>query len=424
MVDHQVVVWGPATDLTTTWTPPCGAITDAVYGTEDNFPSVEHPTHIKLARSLTPAWQSSCGPPGWYDTRAPKFVGYFSPGICPEGYTAACTWYATEQGPKPPSTETAYNCLPYGYTCDAPELYPYEPDYVNRHGVNDNNMMLAPMFFIRWQSSDLSTLETDPLTPGKPPTRTVLVTVSATPTSTSSEVTPTPATTAMTATTGTGTAAPVTTAVPAAADTTTGTISRGAIAGVAVGCVAGLALLIAAVVLLWKRRRRDRIEGSGQAEEVSGESDKPPELDASNTRHEMYAENNKGPYYPTVPAELPVDNQAFAELPSEASLSPRPAVVSWLSELSSNPNDESGFAAGQQNRWTASTLTSTSPVIEYGQFSPPLAEMAENGYTSPQKESGQASHPYPESGGHEEYSQFQERQVQIEEGRLDTRYSS
>jgi hypothetical protein len=419
MVDRRVVVWGPATDLTTTWTPPCGAITDARYGTEDNFPSYWHPpTHLKVAGSLTPAWESSCGPPGWYDTRAPKSVGYFSPGICPVGYTAACTWYATEQGPPPSSIETAYNCLPYGYTCDAPERLPYEPDYVNRLGYNDNNGMLAPMFFIRWQSSDLSILETDPLTPGKPSTRTVSVTVSATPTSTSNEATPTPATT------GTGTAATGTTALPAAAATTTGTISRGAIAGVAVGSVAGLALLIAAVVLLWKRRRRDRIEGGGQAEEVLGESDKPPELDASNTRHEMYAENNKGPYYPTVPAELPVDNPTFAELPSEASASPRPAVVSWLSELSSNPHDESGFAAGQQNRWTASTLASSSPVIESGQFSPPITEMAENGYASPQNENGQASHPYPEFGEHGEHSQFQERQAQIEEGRLDTRYSS
>ncbi|RKU44955.1 hypothetical protein DL546_006417 [Coniochaeta pulveracea] len=376
MVHHRFVIQAPATELTTVWTPPCGAITDASYGTTDNFPSVAHATTFKRAVkdiTTTTAWDSSCGPPGWYDLHGPDNVGYFSPGICPSGYTAACTWYATEQGPNPGPEETAYNCLPYGYTCDAPYYYgDDEPFLVNQNGIHVNNMYLAPMFFIRWRSEDLSILETDPLTPEMLQTRTVVVT---------STPTQPPVTTSLMASTVSGiTATETQSATKTGATAPTehspepapNRVSHGAVAGIAIGSVAGVALILAAIFLL-QRHRRKAHEGGHDAD---GDSDNAANIHSSNVLHEMCAED-KAPYH-TTPAELPVDDTTV-DNPSNPSLASRPAVASWLSELSSNAQDD---MCGHQHRWTASPLTSASlaspassalPVIGTELYPPPTA---------------------------------------------------
>jgi len=95
------------------WTLPCGLLTNVYYA-----------NGFFGGQTTSP---SSCGPSGWYASSTPSVesfapyvvtwtwpvrVGYYSPAICPSGYTAACSWYRTHQGPTPEPTETAMNCLP------------------------------------------------------------------------------------------------------------------------------------------------------------------------------------------------------------------------------------------------------------------------------------------------------------------------
>jgi hypothetical protein len=77
----------PAGSLTTIFTPPCDIAT-----VED--------------------WSgTSCYPRGWSDYWFGN-TGYYSPAICPSGYTIACSRYATAQGPDVEPTETAALCAP------------------------------------------------------------------------------------------------------------------------------------------------------------------------------------------------------------------------------------------------------------------------------------------------------------------------
>lgn len=52
-----------------------------------------------------------CGPPNfddyWWST-----VGYYSPAVCPRGYTAGCFRWNSAQGPPVEPTETAVQCVP------------------------------------------------------------------------------------------------------------------------------------------------------------------------------------------------------------------------------------------------------------------------------------------------------------------------
>ncbi len=58
-----------------------------------------------------PCFRSSCAPPKfqeyWWST-----VGYYSPAICPGGYTVGCTRWESGQGPKVEPTEQAMMCVP------------------------------------------------------------------------------------------------------------------------------------------------------------------------------------------------------------------------------------------------------------------------------------------------------------------------
>ena len=52
-----------------------------------------------------------CGPPNfenyWWST-----IGYYSPAVCPRGYTAGCFRWNSDQGPPVEPTETAVQCVP------------------------------------------------------------------------------------------------------------------------------------------------------------------------------------------------------------------------------------------------------------------------------------------------------------------------
>ncbi|XWX01573.1 hypothetical protein V2A60_009601 [Cordyceps javanica] len=132
----------PAAAMPTPFDFPCGV----------NFLSSEFHKNQQL--------RDRCGPPNfdeyWWST-----VGYYSPAICPRGYTAGCFRWNSDQGPPVEPTETAVQCVPRGYRCKADDI-----------SVAFSGAATAPMIQIRWASTDLSTFATHPLYPGANPTNT------------------------------------------------------------------------------------------------------------------------------------------------------------------------------------------------------------------------------------------------------------
>lgn len=57
------------------------------------------------------AMRQRCAPPGFEDYWWSS-AGYYSPAICPQGYTAGCFRWNSEQGPAVEPTETAVQCVP------------------------------------------------------------------------------------------------------------------------------------------------------------------------------------------------------------------------------------------------------------------------------------------------------------------------
>ncbi|KAF8860665.1 hypothetical protein BDZ45DRAFT_304603 [Acephala macrosclerotiorum] len=84
--------------LTTTFTPAASCTNDFYTNTESNWYSIGGP----LA--------SQCFPSGWASTSQ-----YFSPGICPDGYTQACSSLN--------GAETRATCCPSGYVCYTPTAF-------------------------------------------------------------------------------------------------------------------------------------------------------------------------------------------------------------------------------------------------------------------------------------------------------------
>ncbi|KAI0173007.1 hypothetical protein GGR52DRAFT_572812 [Hypoxylon sp. FL1284] len=133
-------------------TPPVAALTTIWTAPEDCFPISKDPAEdIDLFWSSQPA----CGPPGYtsyYDTF------YYSPAICPSGFTVGCSRYAASQGPDVEPTETAVLCVLSDYSCAT--------DDWNYYATNTDLSYAQIMIQVRWAESDLSVLETHPLTPG------------------------------------------------------------------------------------------------------------------------------------------------------------------------------------------------------------------------------------------------------------------
>ncbi|EJT82005.1 hypothetical protein GGTG_01979 [Gaeumannomyces tritici R3-111a-1] len=129
----------PAAALTTVWRPPCPG----------------GPISWDRSRTVLPRVEafSPCLPEGWVTT------GYFSPAICPSGYVSACGRFDAAQGPPVEAGETAVLCGPPGFTCNAKDAVYAKSDAFD-----------APMIQIRWRSSDISILQTHPLSPTSPVT--------------------------------------------------------------------------------------------------------------------------------------------------------------------------------------------------------------------------------------------------------------
>ncbi len=58
-----------------------------------------------------PDMRDKCAPPN-FENYWKSSVGYYSPALCPEGYTAGCFRWNTAQGPPLETTETAVQCVP------------------------------------------------------------------------------------------------------------------------------------------------------------------------------------------------------------------------------------------------------------------------------------------------------------------------
>ncbi|KAH0536093.1 hypothetical protein FGG08_006998 [Glutinoglossum americanum] len=114
-------------------------------------------------------------------------AGYYSPAICPLDYTPACerpTSTTDNYGPALEPSETATVCCPSSFQC-VPTYQSYCTDSAN---------MSAWAVQVRWQASDLPSLETNPLIPYRAVTLTTAVTPtgSNTTTTTSASATRTP----------------------------------------------------------------------------------------------------------------------------------------------------------------------------------------------------------------------------------------
>ncbi|KAF1984171.1 hypothetical protein K402DRAFT_406153 [Aulographum hederae CBS 113979] len=109
---------------------------------------------------------STCMPPGWDDYWRGD-VGYYSPGICPEGYYAACdrptTGSFVPYGPELEPSETATICCPDSYFC-ATTYQSYCTSY------SSGTTSSAYAIQVRWAQTDLINLETNPTAPGVTPT--------------------------------------------------------------------------------------------------------------------------------------------------------------------------------------------------------------------------------------------------------------
>ncbi|KAK0728427.1 hypothetical protein B0T26DRAFT_748650 [Lasiosphaeria miniovina] len=354
----------PAGSMTRVFTPPCGPITNAGYGPSSFIGEHGHANYA-----------SSCGPPGWLDRNAGEFsVGYFSPAICPAGYTAACTWYDVAQGPAPAAgTETAMNCLPSGYACNTAVL---------RHGTltaaalgdkkrqeGASTLTEAPYFFIRWRAQDLSVFETHPLSPGVYLVNGIPESTSvSTPTSSSSATTGpiTSPSKSSSSSSSSSTAIQTDTLPPPSSPSSSSSLSTGAIAGIAVGAIGGVALIAAAAVFVWLRKRRAAAQGTHPAVPELHDPKAVPELDAppqGGGLKELAAVKD-----PLDPQELAL-TAAAAELPTERHDQSTPAELSAATTSPatraayhlSTPSDSPGHGSGQGNDpWTPSPVASTS----------------------------------------------------------------
>ncbi|KAL1884063.1 hypothetical protein Daus18300_000172 [Diaporthe australafricana] len=156
----SATITAPLAPLTTIFTPPCSI--------SWLLTSSRNPSQFPPFPTAGPA---SCNPPSWAANIADKGFQYYSPAICPSGFEVGpgCQIKDTrtaEGFPAVEPDETAAYCVPSGFTCTTDTT-----DF--RGGVWGATRAGAPPLFtvgpalqIRFQESDLSILETHPLTPG------------------------------------------------------------------------------------------------------------------------------------------------------------------------------------------------------------------------------------------------------------------
>ncbi len=229
--------WGEVQPLTTIWTPPPGCPSVVQFQTIDWSTKTNTASH-------------SCAPPNYANVWWRQ--GYYSPGVCPHKYTTAATIGPGHSlnGKAIGPSETAAVCIPSGYT-----VFPHdEENYTIWAGLSVAPLVtggstiwdgtsIVPAFEIRWAPSDLSVLTTN--------------SPSSTGPSSSGPLPTGPAPTA-----------------PEEAGGASSGLSRGAIAGIAVGAVLGFSLILAVVGFFFLRRYR-----RGKMKPMDGDRD--AELDGA-----------------------------------------------------------------------------------------------------------------------------------------------
>lgn len=225
-----------------------------------------------------PLYSSICMPPN-FNSYWNWQIGYYSPGICPSGYSAACefptslaTFSAFTDGTSAESwpyyggqvkpDETARLCCPTGYNCystgmmgvgwsyslcisTVPSTTLRDPEQTTGTAyITTENLAYAIQ--VRWREQDLSILQTNPTVPGQtyvPPTQ--AATKAATQNETDSSTAP-----------GSG----------------SGSLSRGSIAVAAGVSVGAFFLLLLSAVLIWrlaKKRKRAAVSHNSEKDKNS-----------------------------------------------------------------------------------------------------------------------------------------------------------
>lgn len=261
--------------------------------------------------TVTPPLSSLvCMPPKFHSLYDYSF-GFYSPGICPTGYSKGCDFpndrARTDDGGmvyfggNVLDGETVRVCCPNGYTCLLNDPYSYSKCV---HTTDSSELAFALQ--VRWQESDLSILATDPTVPGS--------TYSA-----PSTATATPSTVQSTAASGTNDDSPTPSSsssnTVAQNEDPTSRTESGIPAGTIIGIVIGVGGMIAAIAVsavvffIWRHRRKKREDNGTRIESmISGVGDSK----ASPAKSDGFAPDNK--------AEL--DSRARA---STAALSEAPA---------------------------------------------------------------------------------------------------
>lgn len=232
-----------------------------------------------------PLYSSICMPPN-FNNYWNWQIGYYSPGICPSGYTQACDFptslatfssftdeYASSKswpyyGGEVKSDETARLCCPTGYNCystgmmgvgwsyslcisTVPSTTLRDPE-VTTGTAYTTTENLAFAIQVRWRSEDLSILETNPTVPGQTIVQTEAITQEATPQVTQG---------------GTNVSDAL------------GPFSRGSIAVAAGVSIGVFLLLLLTAILIWRlARKRKQV---AELQQMSGKDNKGSKLGSS-----------------------------------------------------------------------------------------------------------------------------------------------
>ncbi|KAJ5937269.1 hypothetical protein N7454_004924 [Penicillium verhagenii] len=231
--------------LTTTFTPPADCFTDSYHmqwlsGT--NYYTPVSATYTWWWISLGASDWSTCFPSAF----ATATTSYFSPGLCPSGYTAG----GLSEVSLDSNVETRATCCPSGYNAQTGDGWPwYSSNPCTSSNTNSDSVYVYTFdgtvssqtgtfgiqgkgVSIRWQSTDF---------------------VSATSTSDSlTFMTSTSTSTLKRDATATGTSEAVSDTTKTSA---TSGLSTGAKAGIGIGCAVGAILLIIAALVFFRRRK-------------------------------------------------------------------------------------------------------------------------------------------------------------------------
>ncbi|KAJ0417965.1 hypothetical protein BJY00DRAFT_288709 [Aspergillus carlsbadensis] len=275
--------------LTSIFTPPPDCSSSWTYEASD-YNGVS--SGLLLQNVVQSDIAASCWPSGYTHVGrvAPSFA--FSPGACPDGYTTNARAITVD------TTTTASCCLSGFYfstngimqgcistytgttflAARAGGLQT-ETDYISSTTASGTFQMWAQPLTVIHRSADES-----------------LYTTSTSTTASATTTTPTPSSTA------TSTSSSTSTDTPEPVDTSSGGLSTGAKAGIAVGAAAGALLLVGFAFLFWRRSRKRGVEGHEQ-----GHS-QPPVVTRQADYGGHYAASN------STPSELPAKPVASPQL--------------------------------------------------------------------------------------------------------------